>query len=123
MRKAYTDNAGIILQKGIREALAGAVDLILPYRCALCGNVSDTEDRFSGYDRLYEGLYGKEPDLHVCGRCLSDLNILDEEKRWSLCLTNPVANDVCPGLGLYSLGRAPPTPTPDPQPCWDPASG
>lgn len=22
-----------------------------------------------------------------------------------------------------SLGRAPPPPTPDPQPCWDPASG
>ncbi len=101
MRKAAGINTGTVIQKGIREAMAGAVDLILPYRCTLCGSVSDTEDRFSGYNSLYKDLYGKEPELHICGRCLSDLNILAQEKRWSLCLTNPVAGDVCPGLALY----------------------
>lgn len=81
--------------------MAGAVDLILPYRCCICKSVSDTGDRFSGYDSLYKDIYGEDPDLHICGKCLADLNILDQEKRWSLCLTNPVANDICPGLALY----------------------
>ncbi len=87
--------------KEIRAILKKASGLILPYRCAVCGKASDTEDRFSSYDRLYEELYGEEADLHICGKCLSSISILDETGRWSLCLSNPVANDPCPGLPLY----------------------
>lgn len=85
----------------IRGALRGAIDLILPYRCAVCGRVSDTEDRFDSYNSLYMELYGQSPDLHICGKCLSSLNIQDEDRRWFLCLSNPVSGDPCPGLALY----------------------
>jgi len=88
-------------QKGIREAFKDAFDLILPYRCAICGNASDTEDRFTGYNRLYKDIYGVDPELHICGKCLSSFNILEEDKRWSLCLSDPRENDACPGLALY----------------------
>lgn len=87
----------------IREALKGAADLILPYRCMLCGNVSDSEDRFENYDALYHQLYNKDSELHLCGKCLSDLISTDEQGRWLLCLSNPVENDQCPGLPLYLL--------------------
>lgn len=87
--------------KELRSVFKKASGLILPYRCAVCGKASDTEDRFSGYDRLYKELYGEETDLHICGKCLSAINILDETGRWSLCLSDPVANDACPGLPLY----------------------
>lgn len=85
----------------IRGALRGAIDLILPYRCFVCGRVSDTEDRFDSYNSLYKDMYGQRPDLHICGKCLSSLNIQDEDRRWFLCLSNPVAGDPCPGLPLY----------------------
>lgn len=94
-------NTGCQVRYGIREAFRDAVDLILPYRCAICGRVSDTEDRFGDYGRLYRNLYGREHELHICGTCLSSLNILEPERRWSLCLSNPVENDMCPGLALY----------------------
>jgi ComF family protein len=32
---------------------------------------------------------------------LSDLNCHDEDKRWFLCLSNPLESDPCPGLALY----------------------
>ena len=70
--------SGISISGEIREALKGAADLILPYRCMLCGNVSDSEDRFENYDELYCQLYNKESELHLCGKCLSDL-ISNEE--------------------------------------------
>ena len=85
----------------IREAFKGAVDLILPFKCQICGNVSDCEERFENYDRLYISMYGRQPELHVCGKCLSELNVSDEEWRWFLCLSNPIENDPCPGLALY----------------------
>ena len=95
--------SSISISGEIREALKGAADLILPYRCMLCGNVSDSEDRFENYDSLYRQLYNKEPELHLCGKCLSDLISTDEQGRWLLCLSNPVENDPCPGLPLYLL--------------------
>ena len=87
--------------KELRDALKGAVDLILPFRCNICGSVSDTEGRFGNYDRLYSSLYGRKNELHICGNCLSGLTINDEDKRWFLCLSEPVENDPCPGLALY----------------------
>ena len=68
----------------IRDALKGAIDLILPYRCVVCSRVSDTEDRFESYNSLYKDMYGQRPDLHICGKCLSSLNIQDEDRRWFL---------------------------------------
>ena len=96
-------NSIISISGEIREALKGAADLILPYRCMLCGSVSDSEDRFENYDALYSQLYDKDPELHLCGKCLSDLISTDEQGRWLLCLSNPVENDPCPGLPLYLL--------------------
>lgn len=85
----------------VREAFKRAADLILPFRCPVCGGVSDTEERFGNYGRLYTELYGTEPELHICGKCLSKLDASDEDKRWFLCLSNPVEDDPCPGLALY----------------------
>ena len=96
-------NSSISISGEIREAFKGAADLILPYRCALCGDVSDSEDRFENFDSLYRQLYGKDSGLHLCGKCLSDLVSTDEQGRWLLCLSNPVENDPCPGLALYLL--------------------
>ena len=85
----------------VREAFKRAADLILPFKCSVCGGVSDINERFGNYDRLYTALYGTEPELHICGKCLSMLDASDEDKRWFLCLSNPVENDPCPGLALY----------------------
>ena len=97
----YERTSAVTFSKGMREAFKGAIDLILPYRCQICGNVSDSEDRFENYHRSYQALYDECPDLHVCGKCLSGLCINEEEQRWFLCLSNPVENDPYPGLVLY----------------------
>ena len=85
----------------VREAFKRAVDLILPFKCPVCGGVADTNDRFGNYEELYEALYGTESELRICGKCLSAVNTVDEDNRWFLCLSNPVENDPCPGLALY----------------------
>ena len=96
-------NSVISVRGEIRKALKGAADLILPYRCMLCGGVSDSEDRFENYDALYRQLYDRDPELHLCGKCLSDLISNEEQGRCLLCLSNPIENDPCPGLPLYLL--------------------
>ena len=96
-----TENACLSFPETIRELFKGAVDLILPYRCAICGSVSDTENRFKDYGKLYYQIYGTGIDLHVCGKCLSSLNSLEEDDRWLLCLSNPIEGDPYPGLALY----------------------
>ena len=101
MQRIGPDNRITDIPNTIREAFKGAVDLILPFRCIICGDVSDIEGRFEDFDRLYRAVYGKESELHVCGKCLSQLNIRDEDCRWFLCLSNPIENDPCPGLPLY----------------------
>lgn len=89
------------IHKEIRETLREAVDLILPYKCDICGRVSDTKGRFGEYNRLYRKLYDTDTELHICGKCLSALNSLDEDRRWLLCLSNPMEGDPYPGLPLY----------------------
>lgn len=96
-----TSSTVISIQNEIREALKEAVDLILPYKCDICGNAADTEDRFEEYNGLYKKLYSADTELHICGQCLSSLNSLEEDRRWLLCLSNPVENDPYPGLALY----------------------
>ncbi len=93
--------SGISVQKEIREAFREAVDLILPYKCDICGNAADTGNRFEEYNSLYKKLYSTDPGLHLCGQCLSALNSLEEDRRWLLCLSNPVEGDMYPGLALY----------------------
>ena len=85
----------------IREAFKGAVDLILPFKCPVCGDVSDSESRFENYEKLYRSIYGSASGLHICGKCLSRLIVNDEDYRWFLCLSDPVENDPCPGLPLF----------------------
>ena len=96
-------NSIVRISGEIREALKGAADFILPFRCVICCNVSDSEDRFENYGVLYRQLYGRDPELHICGKCLSELVCTEEQGRWLLCLSNPVDNDPCPGLALYLL--------------------
>ena len=98
---ARLSSTRIRIPSEIREAFKGAADLIFPYRCAICGKVSDTEDRFGEYKRLHRELYKTESDLHICGKCLADLNWQDEDARWFLCLSNPIENDPYPGLALF----------------------
>lgn len=89
------------ISKAVRETIRGAVDLILPFRCSICGEVSDTEDRSGCYDRLYKEIYGIYPELHLCGKCISSLNSREETERWHFCLSNPIGNDPYPNLPLY----------------------
>ncbi len=95
------ENANLVLPETIRELFKGAVDLILPYRCSVCGSVSDTEGRLKDYDSLYDQIYGTHNGLHICGKCLSCLSSLEEDRRWLLCLSNPMEGDPFPGLALY----------------------
>ena len=60
MRRIGPDNRITDIPNTIREAFKGAVDLILPFRCIICGDVSDIEGRFEVFDRLYRAIYGKE---------------------------------------------------------------
>ena len=101
MGVSFKTSAEKTVSQEIREAFKGAVDLILPYRCQICGNVSDTGNRFESYNRLYKEVFGSEADLHICGKCLSSLIIQDEDKRWMLCLSDPIERDPVPGLPLY----------------------
>lgn len=101
MRGSASNNTGSLPNDRIREALRETADLILPYRCAVCGRLSDTEERFRNYDDLYLKIFGKESELHICGKCLSAFNTIEENRRWSLCLSNPIENDECPGLALF----------------------
>ena len=101
MRRTRLSNQITDISNTIREAFEGATDLILPFRCLICGNAADTEERFENYECLYKAVFGKESELHICGKCLSALNISDEDLRWFLCLSNPVENDPCPGLPLF----------------------
>ena len=101
MRMIRGNDVRIIISQAVRETITGAVDLILPFRCAICGKVSDTEDRSGGYCRLYKELYGTFPKLHLCGKCLSSLSSREETVRWHYCLSNPVENDPHPELPLY----------------------
>ena len=90
-----------LIPNEVREAFKRAAELILPFKCAVCGGVADTDDRFGNYETLYRAIYGMESELHICGKCLSMTNTVDEDNRWFLCLSNPVENDPCPGLALY----------------------
>ena len=54
MTGTHHGNSVYSLSESIRQAYKGAVDLILPYKCAVCGSVSDTDERFGEYSRLYE---------------------------------------------------------------------
>ena len=95
------NSTGTLITGEIKEAFKEAFDLILPFKCAVCGKVSDTESRFPDYSDLYGQLYDAGPELHICGQCLSSLVIQDEDHSWFYCLSNPVENDPCPGLALY----------------------
>ena len=95
------DTVRIKFPDEIREAFKEAVDLFLPYKCAVCGKVSNTEGRIENYNRIYQNIYSVRSDLHICGKCISQLNVLDEDRRWFLCLSNPIEGDTCPGLVLY----------------------
>ena len=91
----------LLIPTEVREAFKGAADLILPFKCAVCGGVADTGDRFGNYEDIYRSIYKTESELHICGKCLSMINTVDKDNRWFLCLSNPVENDPCPGLALY----------------------
>lgn len=101
MRRAIFNPTNRLIASEIREAFKGAVDLILPFKCTICGDVADTNERFGTYSQLYESLYGTVNELHLCGKCLSKLSINEEDSRWFLCLSDPIENDPCPGLVLF----------------------
>ena len=101
MRKAIFNPTNQIIASEIRETFKGAVDLILPFKCTICGDVADANERFGTYSQLYEALYGTVNELHLCGKCLSKLSINEEDSRWFLCLSDPIENDPCPGLVLF----------------------
>lgn len=78
-------------------------DWLLPHKCDICGDVADlTADDIPGYKDLYELLYHEQPELHICGRCLSQLVPVDGRRGWSLCLSNPYDGDPYPELALYA---------------------
>ncbi|MCR4689374.1 MAG: hypothetical protein K5745_07475 [Saccharofermentans sp.] len=83
------------------SVLKQSVDLILPYRCGICGKVSDCAGNMSFIDRRYEECFGSASDIRVCGRCLSSLRAYKPADRWHLCLSNPFAGDEIPGQVLY----------------------
>jgi len=76
---------------------------LLPHKCDICGRVADvTADDIPGYKNIYGHIYGMQPQLHICGKCLSQLNPVEGDLGWTLCLSNPYEGDPYPGLSLFA---------------------
>ncbi|MBP5655467.1 MAG: ComF family protein [Clostridiales bacterium] len=83
--------------------ISDTVDWILPHKCCICGDVADvTADDIPGYKQLYNLIYGSQPDLHMCTKCLSRLTPVEGNRGWSLCLSNPYDGDPHPELALFA---------------------
>jgi len=81
--------------------ISEVMGMILPPVCDICGKLADAGGRMSGYAGVYRKIYGKEPELHICGKCLSELCPQSAGERWFLCLSEPFATDPIPAQRLY----------------------
>lgn len=75
--------------------------MILPPVCDICGKLADADKRMTGYGGVYKKVFGEEPGLHICGKCLSALCPQNHDERWFLCLSEPYATDPIPAQRLY----------------------
>jgi len=83
--------------------LTDAAAWLLPHKCDICGQVADvTGDDIPGYNGIYNRVFGAQPQLHICNKCLSQLNPVEGNLGWSLCLSNPYEGDPYPGLALFA---------------------
>ncbi|MBP5260653.1 MAG: ComF family protein [Clostridiales bacterium] len=78
-----------------------AADILLPYRCGICGGCSDASGKIGQLEAIYGRLYGEAAGIHVCGKCLSELVPQPRDRRWFTCLSNPLNDDPAPDLTLY----------------------
>ncbi len=81
----------------IREA----VDILLPFRCDVCGGLADADNDLTELDRIYRSIYGDSREFHICSRCLGSLIPQPPDRRWLLCLSDPVDGDPYADTGLY----------------------
>lgn len=80
-----------------------ALDWLLPHKCDICGSVADvTEGDIANYKTVYSRIYGTQPELHICGKCFSQLVPLQGMSGWTLCLSDPVNGDPHPELALFA---------------------
>ena len=75
--------------------------MILPPVCDICGKLADADKRMTGYGNVYRSIYKQDPELHICGKCLSALCPQNTDERWFLCLSEPYATDPIPAQRLY----------------------
>ena len=78
-----------------------AFTVLLPYKCDICGNYADADNKLEGIDRIYRSIYGTDRDWHICTECLSSLIPQDEDRRWFTALSNPVDEDPYGDLVLF----------------------
>ena len=78
-----------------------AIDIIVPYRCDVCGGFADIENNMGRIDLVYSEIYGQTRDFHICSSCLSELIPQAKDKRWFTCLSNPIEDDPYPDLTLF----------------------
>lgn len=85
----------------MKAFLSQTIRLMLPYRCAVCGSVSDAEDRMSYISSRYREYFNEESRIHVCGKCLSSIRPYKPDDRWQLCLSEPLPDDIIASQVLF----------------------
>jgi len=83
------------------KILNKAIDLLLPYKCDICGGFADTAGRIGRLESAYKVIYGSDPGFHICSRCLSGIVPQRPDRRWFTCLSNPVEDDPVSDLALF----------------------
>lgn len=77
------------------------LDLLFPFRCQICGKLADSSGRIQGLDSEFRRLMKREPGYRICGKCLTEAVPNAKDKRWFICLSEPMEGDPYPELTLY----------------------
>lgn len=81
------------------KILNNALDLVVPKCCKVCGRISNFDS--SSIRKTYMQIFGEEADINICSECIGKLVPEDEDRRWFLCLSEPIEDDSHPELSLF----------------------
>lgn len=77
------------------------IDLLFPFRCQICGKIADSSGRTEGLDSVFRSMMKREPGYRICGNCLTGTVPHSKDRRWFICLSEPLEGDPYPSLPLF----------------------
>lgn len=77
------------------------IDLLFPFRCQICGKIADSSGRLEGLDSEFRRMMKRDPEYRICGKCLTETVPNTKDKRWFICLSEPMEGDPYPSLPLF----------------------